>query len=629
METNDISSKYENCSIEELILILNEMQDEHERLLILSRLGSFCWYQSRLDEGINYLNESLKIARKLEIKSIEAQNLNDLAISYSIKGENELASNLLIQAIEINVILDNKKKLMGNFSNLGSIEFLLANYNMSLEYFLKALSLAEDDIQEMKKSQIYNNLGIIYSRLRNYHQSLYYHKLSYRLKRKLNFVAEIPSSLINIGNIYRYLKEYNLAFGYYKKALVLMLNTNNKPNLSILYNNMADICLHKNKVDEALEYLNKSLVINSELDLKHNYCLTANNLGAAYIKKKEYRLADHVLNEALPISIAIKDNDFVAKLYDSLAHLAHAEGKFEQAYNYKCLYSEVRTQTFNNQLSDRFKEVQNKIDFEKRLKEAEIHRLRNIELVEANTKIETQKKELEGSNARLTQLYKEKEAILGIVSHDIRNYIGTIHTTVNFYDSITVNSKQKKMLEIIDKACEKSLKLVNDLLEASHIESQDYQLELKPEAIDDFFEKVIPGYYSLADGKNISIRLLPYFEKIYVNINHDKFCQICLNIISNAVKFTPENGTIFIYFNKSDDICNIVFEDTGIGIPEDKIPILFDKFTKASRRGTANESTTGLGLSIVKRLVELHHGSISVVSTLDHGTKFTVSLPLA
>ena len=106
------------------------------------------------------------------------------------------------------------------------------------------------------------------------------------------------------------------------------------------------------------------------------------------------------------------------------------------------------------------------------------------------------------------------------------------------------------------------------------------------------------------------------------------FCQICLNLISNAIKFTPLEGSIFIYYNVDNSRCNIVFEDTGIGISEDKIPILFDKFTKASRRGTANESTHGLGLSIVKRLIELHHGSISVESKLDQGTKFTVSLPL-
>jgi len=112
------------------------------------------------------------------------------------------------------------------------------------------------------------------------------------------------------------------------------------------------------------------------------------------------------------------------------------------------------------------------------------------------------------------------------------------------------------------------------------------------------------------------------------------FLKICIslwmriiNLFSNATKFTPENGTIAFSAKEFDNYWQFSISDTGIGIPEDKIPKLFDKFYQVDNHMTRKEGGTGLGLVIVKKIVELHKGAITLQSEVDQGTTFTLKIP--
>ena len=167
---------------------------------------------------------------------------------------------------------------------------------------------------------------------------------------------------------------------------------------------------------------------------------------------------------------------------------------------------------------------------------------------------------------------------------------------------------------------------------------EDFQLDLMEISIKDVLKEFIDKVQIIAEKKNISLTLKMTKDDIVCLIDVNRFLEILENLIANSFKFTKEGGFINVKLSriKNTDISNsdpvsyamIDVRDNGIGIPENKIPTLFDRFTEAGRNGISGELSSGLGLSIVKRLVEMHNGRISVESKEEKGTTFKILIPI-
>ncbi|KAA3601505.1 MAG: hypothetical protein DWQ06_07750 [Calditrichaeota bacterium] len=232
---------------------------------------------------------------------------------------------------------------------------------------------------------------------------------------------------------------------------------------------------------------------------------------------------------------------------------------------------------------------------------------------------------------KVQKLNKAQEEILGIVAHDLRNPITAISWTCELIEDDfeeEMGEEGKEYVQMIQGSCDSMNFLINDLLEVAKLESDDYALEVQPENICVLIREAIERLAEKFDDKSIHLSLELGEEEIIVMAHRERIWQLVSNLITNAVKFTENGGTIIVSTELKDDKVLIKFSDNGIGIPPEKIPILFDKFTKASRKGTKGESSTGLGMSITKRLVELHFGKIWVESEVGKGTDFFVEFPL-
>lgn len=232
---------------------------------------------------------------------------------------------------------------------------------------------------------------------------------------------------------------------------------------------------------------------------------------------------------------------------------------------------------------------------------------------------------------KLQKLNKAQEEILGIVAHDLRNPITAISWTCDLIKDDfeeEMGEEGKEYVQMIQGSCDSMNFLINDLLEVAKLESDDYKLELNPENICDLIRQAIERLTEKFDEKSINLSLDLGEDKIIVLAHRERIWQLVSNLITNAVKFTENGGTIIVSTEVKDGNVLIKFSDNGIGIPPEIIPILFDKFTKASRKGTEGESSTGLGMSIAKRLVELHFGKIWLESEVGKGTDFFVELPI-
>lgn len=228
---------------------------------------------------------------------------------------------------------------------------------------------------------------------------------------------------------------------------------------------------------------------------------------------------------------------------------------------------------------------------------------------------------------------KLKEGILGVVAHDLRGPIANI-VVVNEFLKANLGEPSKDDGEsiaytgMIDDMCNRSLAIIHDLVDIAEIESADYTLEFEKLDLVELIDRVLEPLKIKANKKNIEIDFQKIEKNILLNLNADKFPRVIENLVTNAIKFTKENGSVKLTITPTASHVLLKLEDNGIGIPARLQKMVFEKFTSAGRRGTAGEKSLGIGMSITKRLVELHNGKIWFTSNEGVGTIFYVQLPL-
>ncbi|MCK4716774.1 MAG: HAMP domain-containing histidine kinase, partial [Candidatus Marinimicrobia bacterium] len=232
---------------------------------------------------------------------------------------------------------------------------------------------------------------------------------------------------------------------------------------------------------------------------------------------------------------------------------------------------------------------------------------------------------------QLIQLSELKNKLLGIAAHDLRSPIGVVKNFIilflNGYLG-DIEDKQREVMMTMDRNCDRMLNLIGNLLDFSAIESGRLELKFQTVDLHKFFHTYQSMTKSLAEKKQIELKLKIDADLPNITVDSDRFMQVLDNLVTNAIKFSYPNTTVTISARKINDNVEISVADQGQGIPEDEISKIFKEFSKTSVRPTAGEKSTGLGLAIAKKIIEAHHGTISVASEVGKGTTFIITLPL-
>jgi len=227
---------------------------------------------------------------------------------------------------------------------------------------------------------------------------------------------------------------------------------------------------------------------------------------------------------------------------------------------------------------------------------------------------------------RAEMLAQAREDVLGVVAHDLRNPLNLIQMTVELMiDEELPVERQKEMLGIALRAAKQMNRLIEDLLDHVRLQAGRLSLDVEEVSVDAIIKDAEETYRPLADRRHLHFETTAQ-DGVVVRADRTRVSQIVGNLIGNAIKFTPEQGSVKLRATPEDK--QVVFQvvDDGPGIPADNMSHLFDNFwqaRKSDRRGV------GLGLAIVKELVEAHGGKIWVESKVDHGSTFSFSLPAA
>jgi signal transduction histidine kinase len=256
---------------------------------------------------------------------------------------------------------------------------------------------------------------------------------------------------------------------------------------------------------------------------------------------------------------------------------------------------------------------------------------RTLELQEANQELVSVNEELHSTNDQLTAVNEEKNTFIGMAAHDLKSPINSIKGLVDLFqmEQDNLTEEQKEYLRYISSSSIRMLRLISDILNVNKIEEGKSTLRLEKFNIYDFVENLVFGLKLTAEQKNIKMQLTANTRDMLVESDKDMIAQILENLISNAIKFSPPDRRIMVRVMQEQNQLCLSIADQGQGIKSTELPHLFDKFTRISTRPTAGEDSTGLGLSIVKGLVEKLHGDISVESEENVGSTFTVKLPLS
>jgi len=247
------------------------------------------------------------------------------------------------------------------------------------------------------------------------------------------------------------------------------------------------------------------------------------------------------------------------------------------------------------------------------------------------TTIKLAEETLKEVNKRLEALNRIKSEFVSIVSHDLKTPLTSIKNAVQLLmteKAGALNESQKRFMSMASRNIDRLARLINDLLDLSKLEAGKMELRLSEVDIKYLIQHAIETFKSRADEKSIRLRMDCPETLPTVYADSDRIEQVFYNLIDNALKFTPENGQIVVSVQDMGDKVGAIVEDTGVGISPDKQQHIFDQFYQVEDTLSRTTQGAGLGLSIVKQLIEAHGGEISVTSEISRGSRFFFTLPV-
>jgi len=224
-----------------------------------------------------------------------------------------------------------------------------------------------------------------------------------------------------------------------------------------------------------------------------------------------------------------------------------------------------------------------------------------------------------------------KNSFFATMNHELRTPLSAILTMSDLLqDGIQgpVNSEQLKAIKLINSSGRHLLSLINDILVLSQFEAGKMKLDIKPIQIDKICQESLQFLSEAAKKKQIKLFRADEGGVTILQADEWGLKQILLNLLTNAIKFTPEGGEVMLEITGDEGVAQISVIDTGIGIPEDKFEYLFQPFVQLDSSLSRQYEGTGLGLSLIYKLTKLHGGSVNVESEIGKGSRFTISLPL-
>lgn len=532
--------------------------------------------------------------------------------------------------------------------NAGFCYYILARelrktgaYFESYETYLKSKEFFEIAADRYGIARVHNGIGTLFKYLDRPNQSAEHYLKSAALYHALNDTVWEGSVYLNLGGMWEEQDSLNLAKFYLQKS-EKMLEAQHHYNLLNCYINLAIVFDKESKIDTAYYYLTESYKLAmSKGDLRDkfngslylgNFHLEQNNIAGA----EPFLLEAKNIVENTDSKNTLSIND-LADFSEIISRYFALTGDSAKAYSYlkNSIDFEAKNKIENARLE------YNRLEFNLAEQEA-MRKQKSRETVIAVAaaillltlilllSIYRSYKHKLKANRLLTEMDELKTRMFSDISHELRTPLTMIIAPLEqMLSEEAAKNPSRKQIKLMRKNANAILNLVNQILDLSKIDAKSMKLELSESDIVSFIRAHFASFASMASHKHISFSSYTPPDKKIRLYDASKLEKIINNLVSNALKYTPEGGQVFCFasFPKENRL-EMVIQDTGAGISAEELPKIFDRFHRVKGTSTSSPIGTGIGLSLTKELVELMYGQITVDSIIGEGTKFKVVLPL-
>lgn len=590
-----------------------------------------------------------------------------LTIGFENRDKNSgLSFQSARQAQTISEEIGYKAGLAKAYNLLGSKYLDFGDQELAHTHYLRAMRLEEELGNERAIADALNNISFIYVEQEEYTTAANYLKESINIWKSINDEQESLISTNNLGVIHRRQGDYEKALDYFWETSKRAILQDEPDSLSYIvstlnigntYRNMGELKRAKIHLHTALEYFERH-------DLTSHTIFTNIVLGMLYKDFEEPQEALEYTNAGLELAERERMRDKIKEGHKLMAEIYEGLNNFALAFHHFKLFH-MHADTLNSmQRGEKIRELQARFDVEQKDREIEILN-KEAELQEANLiklnqlrtflitgvvilfivvgllyssnrtrrrnneNLEEQRRQIEDKNRELSALNTEKDEFMSIAAHDLRNPLSSINLAVDMINSDEKFSRQTvaEYTELIKISSNRMISLINDVLKIHTIDESEIEKPKRIVEINSLIDESLQHFNEPARSKNIRINTVLNQSIDPVKGDSDNILRILDNLISNAIKFSPKNTSVIISTRQAGERVQISVRDQGPGISKSDQKKLFSKFSKLSNSPTGNESSTGLGLYIVKKICSTLNGSIRCESEPGCGTTFIVDLP--
>lgn len=565
--------------------------------------GMILFSQARVEQALNNLLEAARWFEENQDTEGQATALHGLALLYWGFGDFERGFDAIQNALNLFGQIDHCDGKGWTLNSLGAFYYDWKDYAHSKETFRKALGIFKQTRNRTGEARALNGLGNAYHLIGDHKKALAYHKRSLKIQQSVGNIVGESRTLNDIG---------------------LLLQSHGE-------------------FEAALEYHQKSLSIRQQIGYPQGETTNLLDIGDIYLKQKKYDQALRVFQRAQELSERIRAKVKMARAHKALYEIYKTLGQYNKALEHHEKFQTIDEEVYHEDVDKKLKNLKAVYQVESSKKEAEIYRLKNVELKAKNEELQGTLKKLNATQAQLVQAGKMAalgQLVAGI-THEINTPMGAIKSAADVIDRVYARAKQvldageaatdsdkikrlksvfnilKKNTEITSGGIKRIQKIMQSLKNFSQLDGADFQKFNIHDGLDSALTLI---EHEIREGIKICRE---YGDIPAIYCHPGELNQVFMNLLLNAIQSIDGKGTVSIttYFKKGQ--VHVRIADTGKGIASEKLDQLFEPgFTEKHARVRMR-----MGLYTSYNIILKHAGNIKVESQIGEGTCFTVSLP--
>jgi signal transduction histidine kinase len=509
--------------------------------------------------------------------------------------------------------IGNSHSIHHTLNELGTLYYRLQEFEQAQYYFLQALKSNIRFGQIDKAASSVNNIALAYANLNKRDKALEAFKVSLKISRLSHNEEMLANVLGNIGRLYKKAEKNDSAMFYISASLSEEKKIRNIENTIICYIDLGEMLLDKNNFDSGRAYVDTAMLLLESHPFQSLQLRTLRLMSDYYRQKEDYNQAFLYLSrfQSINDSIALAEKQQLAQGTRLRLALQTKDKEIKE------LTANVNAQ-------------------EEKLSKGQIT-LNLLSIVSAILLLLTGmaiNRAIKKSriNQELEELNRERNTLMTMVSHDLKSPLASLQGMLNLLESESNNltADQKKYMQYMGEIIQNSNDMIKNVIDLGRVYEQNLRINQTSFEIRHTIERIVNQFIAAAAKKNIRIDFVNDSKNDLIKADESMLRRIMENLVSNALKFSPLNSDVKIVLSNpsSNTVCIGVY-DRGPGISPDEQTKLFQKFQRLSAVPTGNETSSGLGLYIVKELVDKNNGQISYQLNPGGGSIFSVSLPLA